>query len=261
MSRTRKILLLAALLGIGLFFVLRPSEPPPVASAILLDENYIFPPQKMSLFDRKVPRTPAWGWLWKTKEMIVGKRKSVWLEAAVLDVSDWNESWMTNLSLPSPALTATNGGRIWLLSEAEVASLRDRLINTNHAGILYVPRITTSDGGQARLTTGFSVPMWNPRLQMAVATDVGFSMDALPQIRGSVIDLFVRLRSTEINTNQAGIGSETTPPILLRTNIALAGRFQITNDSGIFLLDGKPADPDGKRMGIILSSKILKPGK
>src|SRR4051812_4524475 len=64
---TAGFILLLALLGAGLFLLLRPSVSvtPPV---VLLHDN--IPKGQPTLFERFVPMKPGWGWAWKLREFV-----------------------------------------------------------------------------------------------------------------------------------------------------------------------------------------------
>jgi len=291
MTRPLKIFLLAAAAVVVvacLYFATRPSRITTQPTVVLMDRNYKIPAQKVSWLYRIVPVT--WGWFWKFKEMVTGKRKTIYIDAAIMDLGGWNESWATDLSLPQAAFTGTNGLRIWILDGSKLIFARNELITKEHAEFISLGRIITTDGGQAAMSCG-NVGRLKPTIgqnelmtkehaellslgriittdggQAAmrsgnlarinqVQTEVSFSMEFLPRIGRDMTDLITRLTVSEWATNQSD-GNLQALSISVRTNLALAARIRIPNNCGIFLLDATPADPGATRIGILLSTKI-----
>ena len=252
MTRPVKTLIIAAsILAVAAVYVAVHRSSASGPALALLDQNYKIPPPKVSLFYRTVPHTPPWSWLWRLKEAITGRRQVIHLGADVIDLSNWNESWVTNLSLPKPAFTGSNGFRMWILRDIKPAALQNQLKQSDHAEAISMAGITTADGGSARMASG------NPAWINQVRTDVGFSLEVLPRIGRDFTDLTLLVQWSELVTNQPGASPSQTGSISVRTNLAVAARIQIPNNSGIFLLDQRPPDPADKRLGIILSTEIL----
>ena len=140
MKRLVAIACVILLLGASLLLMLRRSEPVPVAPVIVMPLPYTIPRQKVSLFDRWVPRRASWGWLWRLKETLLGRPKVCDLTATVVDFAGSGESFLTSHPLPTPAFTDANGLRIWLLSQTELSTLNRSLRQEPGPEILYIDR-------------------------------------------------------------------------------------------------------------------------
>lgn len=254
MRRSAKIILVAVAL-VSLYLATRRSGAPAVPAVIVMERNYKIPPQKVSLFARTVPATKSWGWLWKLKEAITGRRKTIYIEAAVLDMSNWDESRTANGSLPKSDFKGANGVEIWILDGAKLSALQDGLKQKEQAETLMVPRITTVEDGEARLSSITTASINN------VPVTYGFSMDALPRLRRDVIDLTMLLNYSDLVPNLPANDGSQTLATLIQTNLAVAMRIQIPGNSGVFLLDARRGEPGRKRIGVILSTKIITPKK
>src|SRR5439155_8413433 len=120
-NKRRAILMLVCLLGLGVgLLLLRPESRPP-APVVLLPLPYKAP-VRVPMPDRWIP--PSWGWLWRLKESILGKRKVISLDIAGFDLEDRSEAFLSALSLRPPDCADTNGIKVWLIGEAEFAGLR-----------------------------------------------------------------------------------------------------------------------------------------
>jgi hypothetical protein len=263
MRRSVKIIVVAVVLAAiaACYVASRNRRPASVPNVILLDPDYRIPPQKISLFNRVVPAARSWGWLWKLKEVIGGKRKSVEVDAAIMDLSGWSESWTNDLSLPQARFTGTNGLRIWFLESAQVTELRTRLKQNEHAESLSLGRIITGDEGQARLSSGSTLSVWDNQLQRARLVEAGLSMDMVPRVRPGLVDLTTLVRFSAAVTNQPSAASSDASSISIQTNLALAARIQIPDNAGVFIVDGITPERGTNRLGVILSARIWKPGK
>ncbi len=242
-KRIVKTLVVVAVLAgvVAVYFTTRRESAQPLPGVVLLDPNYKIPPGKVTLFERTVPVTKGWAWLWKLREAIVGRKKTFGLSAAIMDVSGWNDGWLANLSLPEPALTTTNGVRIWLLDNVRLGALRGDLTKKRYADFIFVPGIMTADGMEAQLSTGGLAQIGG------APVSVGLAMDVMPKIHGNVIDFTGLFRFSETVTNGEIIS--------VQTNLSTGLRIQLTNGCGFFLLGAKPSDPAGKRIGVIGSTQ------
>jgi len=257
MKRLVAVVCLILVLGGGVFLALRPARPVPVAPVVVMPLPYSIAPQKVSLFDRWVPRQPAWAWLWRLKETVAGRPKVCDLAATVIDFTGSGEAFLTNFSLPKPEYADATGLNVWLLSEAELSALRPGLRQTPGAEVLASPRIITADGMQARLMSGNTIPI------QGVSTSVGLSVDFLPRMRPEATDITTIITLSEVVTNRPGTtaGSAPTGATCVQTNFAVAARIQVPKAGGVFLLEGPSAAANQKRIGVLLSVNSPKPKK
>src|SRR5215510_5944646 len=81
-NRRRRILLVFALvLGAIAVVVLRLSRPPPLPPVMLLSPNEFSAQITFPLLERWIP--PTWGWFWRSKEVIFGKRKGIAIDGLI----------------------------------------------------------------------------------------------------------------------------------------------------------------------------------
>ena len=257
MKRLLAIASFLVLLGAILFLVLRPAQPAPVAPVVVLPLPYRIPPQKVSLFDRHVPRGTSWAWLWRVKDTIAGRRKVCDLGATIVDFASTADSFLAKYPLPTPAFTGTNGLRIWLLNEQEMSGLSRHLRQKPSPEILYIPRIITGAGMQASLFSGGTFPIGG------TSTTVGLGIDFLPLARPTGIDVTTIISLTEVITNPASTTADSplAGTLGIQTNFEAAARLQIPDGSGAFLLEGPPGAANQKRIGVVLSVNMQKPKK
>ena len=235
-NRRRAILMLVCLLGLGVgLLLLRPESRPP-APVVLLPLPYKAP-VRVPMPDRWIP--PSWGWLWRLKESILGKRKVISLDIAGFDREDRSEAFLSALSLRPPDCADTNGIKVWLIGEAEFAGLRQRIEKTLGATIIRRAGIITADGVQSQLSSG--------------NTSSGLVVDMFPRVREHSTDLTAAITFWEAVTNQpsGATGQIPTTPGPARTNFNVAARIQLPRGSGVLLLDGH--EP-GKTAGVIISA-------
>jgi hypothetical protein len=247
------ILLTMLLIGLGRWAFHRPPPPPP--AVIVFPLPYQIPSQKAPLPDRWIPRN--WGWAWRLKEAALGRAKPITLGAAILDLSGPEETAPAYPPLRTPAYTNKNGLRIWILPDSEMARLRGSIHQALGYRLVSSPRVTTTDGGQASLFTGNSVPVG------ASQVNVGLVIDLLPRVRPDSTDLTTVITLSETVTNQPDLNTQPrqTSGISIRTNFAAAVRIQIPKGSGIFLLDTSEGQTNRKRIGVIISATLPKPKK
>lgn len=237
--------------------MLRRSEPAPVAPVIVMPLPYTIPRQKVSLFDRWVPRRASWSWLWRLKETIVGRPKICDLKATVVDFAASGESFLTSHPLPPPAFADANGLKIWLLSQSDINTLNRNLRQEPGPEILYIPRITTAYGGQAQLRAGSTFPI------RGFPVTVGLSIDFFPRLRPNSTDVTAIISLTEVITNQATRAADSTAAgtVDLQTDFKVASRIQVPKGFGAFLLQGPPSAASQKRIGVVLSvNAVPQPG-
>jgi hypothetical protein len=247
MKRPVIVVSVIVVVGAGLFLALRPSQPPSLPPVMVMPLPYSIPPPKLSAFDRWIPRKPSSNWAWRLKQTFMGRPKVCTLLATVVDCTGAVQWSLTNQPLPTPAFSDTNGLRIWLLGEAELGALDRRLRQAPGTEVLYVPRITTANGMQARLASLSVVGV------AGTSAQVGLTMDFLPHVCRSTNDVTAVISHTEVNYGAGKTG--------ILTNMAVAARVQVPEGFGVFLLEGPPAAPGKKRLGVLLSVKTASAGK
>ncbi len=247
MRRRVIILVVMIIVAMSLNFAFRQPAAGPLPKVQILDQGYVMPQPRVSLFDQWVPRRAGWGWLWKLKETVAGKPRQFTLSFTVVDLSTWNESALTNLGLPAPAVVGTNGVRAWLLANKALVDLRSELKQKAGGEIISVVGVTTYDGGEARLTTG------DTKIVNGRPAEAGLFVDVLPRVTRPGFDIAALITQSEFLTNQMPAGD--VPGI--RTNSTLGARVQLGGNEGVFLLDGDPAGTGQRRIGVMLSGKAF----
>jgi hypothetical protein len=254
MKRRLLFSLLLILSGAMLFLALRPAERAPIARVIVMPLPYSIPRQKVSLFDRWMPRQASWNWLWHLRDTIAGRPSAFNLRTTVLDFAGPGEAFLTNHPLPAPTYTGEKGLKIWLLSGAEQRALESNLSRNGGPEILSTPGISTVSGGQACLMSTESLHI------NGVPTTGGLVIDLLPNVHSKATDLTTLISLTEVVRDplSASGGSPGPETVSVRTNFAAAMRLQVPKGSGVFVLQGKPATPNGKHIGLLLSINTSK---
>lgn len=148
-----------------------------------------------------------------------------------------------------------------VLEGTQLTELRKRLKQNEHAESLSLGRIITGDEGEARLSSGTTLTVWDNQLKRVRPIEVGFSMDMLPRVRPVLVDLTTLMRFSEAVTNQPSVGLSNAPSISIQTNLAFAGRMQIPDNGGVFILNGIRPAQGTNRIGVILSARVWTPGK
>jgi hypothetical protein len=240
-------LIMALVVGVLVVFRSPPTTPP--APIVVMPQSYAFPRQRISFFGKWVPRNPSWAWLWRLKELIAGRFKTIDLTATFIGCNSSSEFFLTDLSLPKPQFTNAAGLKIWLLDDADMNSLRGRFKRTPGVELLASPRITTADGMKARLFSGTTVAI------DGLPVSVGVSVDLLGRVRRESTDLTVLLTYSEAITNQPSPVPDSPPTnaISVQTGLAVAARLQIPTASGAFLLDNSPGTTNHNRIGVLLT--------
>jgi hypothetical protein len=251
MNRLSTLSLLAIAAAAGLLLALRWSapKPPPLPPVVIMPASYALPRQRMTLFESWIPRSPAWAWLWRLKEQIAGRHKTIGLTSTIMDLTGSGTSFRTNFSLPKPQFSNTSGLVVWLLDDTQLVKLCGLLERTPGTELLAAPRITTADGMQASLFSGTSVQI------DGLPISAGASVDLLGRVRPDATDLTLILNFSEVITNQpGGIPSlRPTNTVSIQTNLSVAARIQIPTATGVFLLDDSPSKTNRKRIGVVLS--------
>ena len=227
----------------------------PPAPAIVIPLHNGIPTQKPTLPERWIP--PTWGWLWRLKESVLGRRKVITLNTTIIDCEGLSNFVASALSLWEPHFTDTNGLQVWILGDRELDALRRRLERTPGNNVLSSPRVTTADGIEARLSDSTMISIDGTQ------RDAGVVVDFLPRFRRDVTDLFALISHSGAVTNQAATttGMPQANLVAIRTNFAAAVRIQIPKGSGVFLLGNEHGVTNGKSIGVIISATLPPPKK
>jgi len=198
-------------------------------------------------------------WVWRLKQSLFGPTKAIELDSAIFELAGRTISEKPDYPLGKPDFTNTNGLQVWIIHKEELLALRRSLLQAPGNNLISQPRVSTAHGVQATLSVGYTVP---------VAGTQGWSgvvMDFSPRVRADCIDLTTVTAITEavtndVTTNVSGL-TQSTNFVSIRTNLALAARFQIPKGSGVFLLNKDQDGTNGKPIGILISATQPQPKK
>ena len=236
------------LIGLGLLFVFRDSPHPSVR---LLPNG--MPPPKVSLFAKWVPF--SWGWAWRLRDWglaVLGQKKTIKVDAAVIDCQSFAESTLSALAPGAPEYTGTNGLRIWIVRDPDLKSLRKRLTESHDEHLMCRPRVITGHGMQATISLSTKV------MVNGAGQDVGLTASFLPLIRRHSVELSTSVVLSEAATNVSSTVYSTanTNFVSIHTNFAMAAAIQLPPGSGIFLLEGAPSNHDARRIGMVIAAEV-----
>lgn len=172
--------------------------------------------------DRWIP--PKWGWLWRTKELLLGRQKVVTIEGQVLSLPA-DESSLVRLGIPERRADSTSENNIssWLLASNEVKSIRGALSSARNL-VVSGGRIGLGEKRQGIL---MSWEQLTPGL--ASSPSAGLRFEVFPVVRGRSISASVAICFTQFATNAESITTE--------TNLALTGQFEIPQGSAVLILN------------------------
>ena len=239
------VLLLVILTGAGLPAFLATPRPPAVT---ILPRSTGLPQYRVRWPDRWIPAN--WGWLWRLKEAVLGKAKTVHLYSTILNFDGSPEFAASNLFLGKPTFSDTNEMLVWFLSTNSMNSLSLLAQKTPGCQVVASPRMTTADEVQARLFSGLTVPTEGGPSQ------VGISADFYPQLRRDFTELTALMICTEAVANESSTSAGGAAPmstLSIRTNFATVARLCVPPGNGVFLLDASQQARNGKRTGVLLS--------
>ena len=203
---------------------------------------------------------PRWrrivsGWLERSKRLLLGPARTITLKAGLIDFKD--PLILSNLALPKAEFSGTNGVRVWFVNDSELKALRGRVAKTPGAVVIANPGVMTADGmrSEVSITRQISINGTNQT--------VGLVLRFLPHARRGSTDLTSILVFTEAVTNrtEAVADMRQTNDISIRTNVAIAARFQIRTGKSIFLLNTDRSVTNGKTTGVIISSTVQQPSR
>ncbi len=181
-----------------------------------------------------------WGWLWRTKEFLFGRRKPVTIEAKVLQLAG-DEDSPQKQAIPSrkPELVDEKQTAFWLLSSNEIANLRRSQAASGAA-------ITLSEKYQGQLMSSQQLYPGMPSSPTS-----GLFLDVYPIIHAHGISVSASVCYSQFLTNEETITTY--------TNFAVSGRFEIPHGSALLILAGPPAQTNANRLGCLLIPSM--PGK
>jgi hypothetical protein len=225
----------------------RQPRPPPI---IIFAQPYSFLHQKPSLFDRLLPQNPSWAWLWRMRYAVLGKPKSLTIDSAIVEFTSSADP-LQNLSLRAPDSAGPGGVQVWLLDNAELKAVRRRLQEGASQNIMS-HQVATGDRTESSIFAGFTM------LVDGAQIPVGFSGQYSPRLRENLVDLTVALQQSETVTNEPPVRSSApgaTKGLSVRTNLTVAGRFQIPKDAAIFLISGCQGQVNSNRFGVVIAPR------
>jgi hypothetical protein len=230
---TAGFILLLALLGAGLFLLLRPSVSvtPPV---VLLHDN--IPKGQPTLFERFVPMKPGWGWVWKLREFVVGRPKRIDMTITVMDCPELSGVRLPGLPLEQASYTNTNGLQVWILADSDLSGMTERIKHLPGSRMISRPRISTS--------SGVGCDMQSDKTTVSI---VGY---AHPERT----DIYARFTHTE--TQPAKATAFSLASLEMDLNVGL--RIQVPSGNGLLLLN---VDPKTQRRTAVTLSLGFPKGK
>ena len=229
----------------GVFACLRSEKQPPFA---VLTRPFKLTVLVRDRFDRYLPRTSGWAWAWRVEQWVFGQRKPILLDAEILLLADPSRDMLASLGLGTPNFSEPNGLQIWMFSAEELKALRGRLKQMAGTAVLMHPRIQTADAIASGLSQGDSVAL------NGSTHEVGLTMNCFARVRRDVTDLMADIRFSELVTNTVtgSGGTFLSNAVSIQTNLYAAVRMQIPNGSRVFLLNGFPARPGRKCIGVTI---------
>ena len=242
-----------AVLGAFLVVIFASRSPSAVAPVIMLQKPYRMPVPPLSLLERWIPATSSWAWFWHLKEAVFGRRRTVNLEASMVELTDSSPSGLSRLSLSAPVYSRADGLRVWFVPDAALDEVRRRLKQDADNNALAGPRISIGDKIAASLFAGETVVM------NGFTNSVGWTEEVFTRVYHDSTDLTASILCSQIVTNAVPTETGSSPTIAgvtIRTNLELGARFQIPAGSGIFLIDPRHPGGQGKALGLILRAKL-----
>src|ERR1035441_8647275 len=118
------LLLLLTCVAIGLFVSLRSPAPAPF---IVLHQPVHMPVALRDRFNRWIPQTRNWAWVWRVEDPVFGQRKPVNVLAEVVSLAYPSPATLSTLGLGQASFSHTNGLEVWLLGAGQLKALRDHL--------------------------------------------------------------------------------------------------------------------------------------
>jgi hypothetical protein len=245
------------LVGVGILFgfslsSLRRSPPAPLkASAEFLALTHSMVAPAPSLFERWVPKSKSWGWLWRLRDKVRGPKERVSIQATVLEYSgDAEQIWIVQLGDP---LIQTNGMCGWVADDFVLRELEFELGMNWRGKKLMRPAVTTSHGILSSIWSGTSGTTLGTVGANTSQPPVGLGMELLSKAHGGGTELMTRVRFSESVTNGAS------PSVVsIRTNLEGAAQWQLPPGTGCVLL-GPAYDDGSRRSAILLSVQIQRP--
>ncbi|HSU55698.1 MAG TPA: hypothetical protein VLT36_16700 [Candidatus Dormibacteraeota bacterium] len=184
----------------------------------LLPVSYKISQQKLPIPDRWIPM--KWGWMWRLKEIVVGKARQISLQITVLHLAAPSATQVpeqaTTFEFSKPPDFVHENLRIWLLPNAQLAEVLKRLSRTNRTRLGQRAGIMTADGIQAVLSMG------GTGSQQLI-------LDVFPRVFRDSFELTSICQSLDS-------GSNTLAAAVVNTNLSVATRIRLPRDSGFFLL-------------------------
>ena len=155
-----------------------------------------------------------------------GKRPNIEVSPSVYRIAQG-----TTLPAIRGASVSTNSERLsaWVLTPAELVSLRQEVKGNPGATLLFAPRIVTGNGQQARAGMGATIPA-TMRNSTNVGIEVGIDISLLPRIAGNSVKLVLAASSTELG------GMDFTNGPLIKTNFIVGCRVMIPDGGALVVI-------------------------
>lgn len=170
--------------------------------------------------DRWIPHT--WGWYWRGKEFLLGKRRSVRVQSRFIKIPNSNASMERMLALlPQPAYTNTEGLSVWMPEIEQLTNFTYVVLRDLGGAILSAPQMSSGDNMAGRLFTGRTIPI------DGTYRDVGVSLDIWLRCREKATDLRARVSASEVADSLQ---------LAIKTNLVVTGRYQIPHGQALLIL-------------------------
>ena len=242
----RLLLLLVLLLtcvAIGIFVSLRSPMPAPF---IVLHQPIHMPVALRDRFNRWIPQTRSWAWVWRVEDAVFGQRKPVNVYAEVVSLADSSPATLSSLALGPASFSHPNGLEVWLLGAEQLKALRDHLKQPPGTDPPLRPGLSTADGVECWLFQGQSIVLGG------LTNQVGCTLGCCVRVHPDYTDLTACITFSELTTNQAPAPVGSARLISIQTNLDTALRLQIPRGSGAFLVDRSADNSSPKPVGVII---------
>jgi hypothetical protein len=178
---------------------------------------------------------PLWKSYWRNQPQFTIGAKVITVPA--------EPSWPTNSF--SPFVTATNGTRAWILSDAQLKDLQAEITALPEAAIAARSQVMVGGGISAAVSSGNSFGSGSNSIF------VGSAVFFIPTSANDRILLTFELKHSQLETNL------TSQLITVRTNQAYACRAVFPNDGGLLLENPKPEPGASNRHWLFLSARAV----
>ena len=166
---------------------------------------------------------------------------TVGADAALMELRVSPELVASNLLSGVPD-QVTNSVRAWALTPVQLGDLKAGIRNSNYVGHIGNPRITTTSGVGATLSTGKS------KLVDGSRHYAGIEVDVYPKTRGSEIRLLAHIQLVDSTL----LGKTGMVVVSMATNLQVGLRASFRSGGGVFVLDHKSSN------AVLISAQVRK---